>query len=123
MANKQQWRHDRRVEPMTIKRDDYIQAVPYLGYTCGLLKRQAFGQNCSLSRRTGACPSRLSPGDNHVGDGATEIAIPRQVAEKVLIADARTESGLKLMQLRLESQEFHRHGLRMLQDTGATQSQ
>jgi hypothetical protein len=34
---------------------------------------------------------RLSPGDHYVGAAATEITVLRQVAEKVPIADARTE--------------------------------
>ncbi len=34
---------------------------------------------------------QLSPGDCYVGDAAAEITVLRQVAEKVLIADARTE--------------------------------
>jgi 3-deoxy-D-manno-octulosonate 8-phosphate phosphatase KdsC-like HAD superfamily phosphatase len=34
---------------------------------------------------------RLSPGDHYAGDAAAEITVLRQVAEKVPIADARTE--------------------------------
>jgi hypothetical protein len=34
---------------------------------------------------------RLSPGDHFVGDAAAEITVLRQVADKVPMADARTE--------------------------------
>lgn len=34
---------------------------------------------------------RLSPGDNFVGGAAAEITVLRQTAEKVPVADARTE--------------------------------
>jgi hypothetical protein len=77
--------------PMTLHRSDYDQAARYLRYACELLERQAFGKTATLREVLQMAARRLSPGDNYVGDAAAEITVLRQVAEKVPIADSRTE--------------------------------
>jgi hypothetical protein len=76
---------------MTLRRSDYDQSARYLQRACDLMESQAPGKmraTCEVLRLT---IRRLSPGDNYVGDAATEISVLRQVAEKVPVADARTE--------------------------------
>src|SRR5580693_3758934 len=77
--------------PMTLHRSDYDQAARYLRYACELLERQAFGRTVTLREVLQMAARRLSAGDHYVGDAAAEITVLRQVAEKVPIADARTE--------------------------------
>ena len=76
---------------MTPHRSDYDQAARYLEYACELLERQAFGRTVTLREVLQMAARRLSPGDHYVGDAAAEITVLRQVAEKVPIAEARTE--------------------------------
>lgn len=76
---------------MTLRRSDYDQAARYLAHACELLERDAAAQSRGLREILGLAIRRLSPGDNFVGDAAAEITVLRQVAEKVTIADARTE--------------------------------
>ncbi len=79
------------VIPLTLLRSDYDQAARYLKYACELLERQAFGQTMALRDILQLAVRRLSPGEHFVGDAAAEITVLRQVAEKVPMADARTE--------------------------------
>lgn len=51
----------------------------------------AFGKTVTLREVLQLAARRLSPGDHYVGDAAAEIIVLCQVAEKVPIADARTE--------------------------------
>jgi hypothetical protein len=76
---------------MTLHRSDYDQAARYLKYACELLEGQAFGKTVAIREVLQMAAARLSPGDHYVGDAAPEITVPRQVADKVPIADARTE--------------------------------
>jgi hypothetical protein len=77
---------------MTTHRSDYEQAARYLGYAYVLLERQAPGKTVALRKLLfEVATRRLSPGDHYVGDAAAEITVLRQVAEKVPIAEARTE--------------------------------
>jgi hypothetical protein len=76
---------------MTVHRSDYDQAARYLRYACELLERHAFGKTVALRDVLQMAARRLSPGDHYVGDAAAEISVLRQVAEKVPIAEARTE--------------------------------
>jgi hypothetical protein len=80
-----------RPEPMTLHRSDYDQAARYLRYACELLEREAFGRTVTLREVLQMAARRLCAGDHYVGDAAAEITVLRQVAEKVPIADARTE--------------------------------
>jgi hypothetical protein len=57
----------------------------------GVLERQAFGKTAALREVLDLAARRLSPGDNYVGDAAAEITVLRQAAERVPVADARTE--------------------------------
>jgi hypothetical protein len=59
---------------MTLHRSDLDQAVRYLKYACELLEREAFGKTAAIRKVLELAVRRL-----------------RQAAEKVLIADARTE--------------------------------
>jgi hypothetical protein len=77
--------------PMTLHRSDCDQAARYLRYACELLERQAFGRTVTLRDVLQMTARRLSAGDHYVGDAAAEVTVLRQVAEKVPIADARTE--------------------------------
>lgn len=77
---------------MTLHRHDYDQAARYLRYACELLERQAFGKTATLREVLQMTARRLSAGDHYVGDAAAEITVLRQVAEKVPIAEARTEN-------------------------------
>jgi hypothetical protein len=76
---------------MTLQRSDYDQAARYLRYACELMERQAAAQTRALREVLGLAVRRLSPGDHFVGDAAAEITVLRHVANKVPIADARTE--------------------------------
>jgi hypothetical protein len=76
---------------MPLHRADYDQAARYLQYACELLERQAFGQTIWTREVLQLAAARLSPGDHFVGDAAAEITFLRQVAEKISIADVRTE--------------------------------
>ncbi len=76
---------------MTLHRSDYDQAARYVKYACELLERQAFGKTITIREVLELAARRLSPGDHYVGDAAAEITVLRQVADKVPIADARTE--------------------------------
>jgi hypothetical protein len=76
---------------MTLRRSDYDQAARYLKYACELLERQALGRTVTLREVLQMATRRLSAGDHYVGDAAAEITVLRQVAEKVPIAEARTE--------------------------------
>lgn len=76
---------------MTLHRSDYDQAARYLSYARKLLERQAFSKTVVLREVLQLAVRRLSPGDHYVGDAAAEITALRQVAEKVPIAEARTE--------------------------------
>ncbi len=77
--------------PMTLHRSDYDQAVRYVKYACELLEREAFGRTVTLREVLQMAARRLSAGDHYVGDAAAEITVLRQVADKVPIAEARTE--------------------------------
>jgi hypothetical protein len=79
------------LKPMTLHRSDYDQAARYLKNACELLERQEFGRTVTLREVLQMAARRLSAGDHYVGDAAAEITVLRQVAEKVPIADARTE--------------------------------
>jgi hypothetical protein len=76
---------------MTLHRSDPDQAARYLRYACELLERQAFGKSVTLREVLQMAVRRLSPGDHYVGEAAAEITVLRQAADKVPIADARTE--------------------------------
>lgn len=76
---------------MTLRRSDYDQAARYLDHACELLKRQAPGKCLALRDVLELAARRLSPGDHFVADAAAEITVLRQAAEKVPVADARTE--------------------------------
>jgi hypothetical protein len=76
---------------MTLRRSDYDQAARYLKYACELLERQAFAQTMAARDVLQLAVRRLSPGDHFVGDAAAEITVLRQIADKVPMADARTE--------------------------------
>ena len=76
---------------MPLHRSDYDQAARYLKYACELLERQAFGQTMAARNVLQLAVRRLSPGDHFVGDAAAEITVLRHVADKVPMADARTE--------------------------------
>jgi hypothetical protein len=76
---------------MPLHRSDYDQAARYLGYACELLERQAFGKTMATREVLQLAVRRLSPGDHFVGNAAAEITVLRQIADKVSIADARTE--------------------------------
>jgi hypothetical protein len=76
---------------LTLRRSDYDQAARYLQYASELLERQAFGHTMSVRDVLQLAVRRLSPGDSFVGDAAAEITVLRDVADKVPIADARTE--------------------------------
>jgi 3-deoxy-D-manno-octulosonate 8-phosphate phosphatase KdsC-like HAD superfamily phosphatase len=67
------------------------QAARYLRYACELLERQASGITVALREALELAAMRISPGDHYVGDTAAEITVLRQVADRVPIADARTE--------------------------------
>jgi hypothetical protein len=74
-----------------LQRSDYDQAARYLQHANELLERGAKVQTRVLRDILDLAIRRLSPGDHFVGDAAAEIAVLRQAAERVLIADARTE--------------------------------
>ena len=76
---------------MTMRRSDYDQAARYLEHACQLLERQAYGQTTTFRHVLHLAVRRLSPGDNFVGDAAAEITVLRQLADKLPIAEARTE--------------------------------
>jgi 3-deoxy-D-manno-octulosonate 8-phosphate phosphatase KdsC-like HAD superfamily phosphatase len=76
---------------MSLHRSDCDQAARYLRYACELLGRQAFGKTVTLRHVLQMAERRLSAGDHYVGDAAAEITVLRQVADKVPIAEARTE--------------------------------
>ena len=58
---------------------------------CELPERQAFGRTVTLREVLEMAARRFSAGDHYVGDAAAEITVLRQIAEKVPIAEARTE--------------------------------
>jgi len=74
-----------------LQRSDYDQAARYLQNANELLERAAAAQTRVLRGIIDLAICRLSPGDHFVGDAAAEITVLRQVAERVSIADARTE--------------------------------
>jgi hypothetical protein len=76
---------------MTLQRSDYDQAARYLQHACDLMARQAPGKMRATCEVLRLAIRRLSPGDNYAGEAAAEITVLRQVAEKVPIADVRTE--------------------------------
>ena len=76
---------------MTFNRSDLDQAARYPRYACELLEREAFGKTATLRETVQMVVRRLSPGDHSIGDAAAEITVLRQVAEKMPIAQARTE--------------------------------
>jgi hypothetical protein len=85
---------------LTLHRSDYDQAARYLNYACELLERQAFGKTVTLREVLELAARRLGPGDHCVGDAASEITVLRMVAERVPIADARTEVVKAIVVLR-----------------------
>jgi hypothetical protein len=74
-----------------LRRSDYDQAARYLKYACQLLEQHAFGKTTALRDVLELAVRRLSPGDNYVGDAAAEITVLLHAADKVPVADARTE--------------------------------
>ena len=76
---------------MTLQRSDYDQAARYLQHACDLMDRKAPGKLRATVEVLRLAIRRLSPGDNYVGDAAAEITVLRQVADKLPVADARTE--------------------------------
>jgi limonene-1,2-epoxide hydrolase len=74
-----------------LQRSDYDQAARYLSHANELLARDAAAQTRGLRDLLALAIRRLSPGDNFVGDAAAEITVLRQAAQRVPIADARTE--------------------------------
>jgi hypothetical protein len=55
------------------------------------MEREAPTKRRALREVLGLAVRRLSPGDHFVGDAPAEITVLRQAAERVTIADARTE--------------------------------
>jgi predicted component of type VI protein secretion system len=76
---------------MTLRRSDYDQAARYLQHACDLMDSQAHGKMRATVEVLRLAIRRLSPGDNFVGDAAAEIAVLRNAADKMPVADARTE--------------------------------
>jgi hypothetical protein len=76
---------------MTLQRSDYDQAARYVRDAWKLLERLALAKTVTLREVLQMAARRLSLGDYYVGDAAGEITVLRQVAEKVPIAEARTE--------------------------------
>jgi hypothetical protein len=74
-----------------LQRSDYDQAARYVQNANELLERAPAAQTRVLRGILDLAIRRLSPGDHFVGDAAAEITVLRQVAERVSIADARTE--------------------------------
>jgi hypothetical protein len=72
-------------------RSDYDQAARYLKYACELLERETPAQSRALRAVLELAVRRLSPGDHFVGDAAAEITVLRDLADKVLVSNARTE--------------------------------
>jgi hypothetical protein len=72
-------------------RSDYDQAARYLKYACDLLERETPAQTRALRKVLEIAMRRLSPGDHFVGDAAAEITVLRDLADKVLVSNARTE--------------------------------
>jgi hypothetical protein len=70
---------------------DYDQAARYFQHAIELLEREAKAQTRVLRDILVLAIRRLAPGDHFVGDAAAEITVLRQAAERVPIADARTE--------------------------------
>jgi len=76
---------------MALRRADYDQAARYLAYACKLLAHQAFGNVGAIRQALRQTIRRLSPGDEFTSNAAAEVTVLRDIAAKVLAADARTE--------------------------------
>jgi RNase P/RNase MRP subunit POP5 len=77
---------------MTLLRSDLDQAARYIAYAITLLERESFGRTTTQRKVLDLAVRRLSLGDTYVGDAAAEITVLRDIANKVPVAAARTET-------------------------------